>query len=166
MKGWADRILGLAMLGVAGLWIRLALELPFPAFAKSARVGPGHFPAGIAILLAVLSVILIARTWTPKSRRTVSEPAGVLSEPKETPEGTRVRRNLIIGFGLFFAYIVASPLLGFIPASLVFILAMTRITGNMPWLKSALAAVVVTGILWVLFVLWLQIPLPTGGWRP
>ncbi|MEJ5357156.1 MAG: tripartite tricarboxylate transporter TctB family protein [Desulfobacterales bacterium] len=165
MRGWADRIFGLAMLGVAGLWIHLALKLPFPAFAKSARVGPGHFPAGIAILLAVPSLILIARTWTPKSRGGAADPAG-MPEPTGTPAGIGGRRNLLIGFGLFTAYIAASPIAGFIPASLAFILAMTRITGNIPWLKSALAALITTGLLWAIFVLWLQIPLPAGAWRP
>ncbi len=161
--GWGDRLLGSAMMCVAGLWTYLAFNLPFPAFAKSAKVGPGHFPAGVAILLGILSMILLARTF-PRKTKPPAMGESPASSATSGPEETQGQRNLFLGLGMFTAYIVATPLVGFIPASASFVLAMTRIAGKMPWRKCWLVAVLITGILWTLFVLWLQVPLPAGVW--
>jgi len=69
---------------------------------------------------------------------------------------------LIVGFVLFALYVLLTPLIGFIPSSILFVLAMARIVGAMSWVKCGLTSVFITGLLLLVFVYWLQVPLPTG----
>ena len=158
---WGDRALTVVMLAVSGVWTYLAFKLPFPSFAKAAKVGPGHFPAAVAILMGVLALILLVKTFLPRPGGTRTDEGGSPQGKDESSEN-KGRRHLTIGFGLFTAYVLLTPLIGFIPASILFVLGMVRIVGGMPWLKCGMTSVIITTFLWAVFVYWLQVPLPTG----
>jgi putative tricarboxylic transport membrane protein len=158
---WADRALAVVMLAVSGVWAYLAFKLPFPAFARASKVGPGRFPAAVSILMGVLALILLVKTFIPKPDRVRPDEGKSPRENDESSEKTN-KRHLAIGFCLFTAYVLLTPLMGFIPSSILFILGMVRIVGAMSWLKCGMTAVIITTFLWVIFVYWLQVPLPTG----
>jgi hypothetical protein len=63
---------------------------------------------------------------------------------------------------LFALFVFLTPMIGFIPASILLVISMVRIVGAMSWAKCGLTSVLITGFLWVVFVYWLQVPLPTG----
>jgi hypothetical protein len=60
---WAERITAILLLALSVLWIKLAVNLPFPAFARAAKMGPGHYPIAVAVLLGILAVILFWQTF-------------------------------------------------------------------------------------------------------
>jgi len=157
----SDRVLAVVMLAVSSVWTYLAFKLPFPAFAKAAKVGPGHFPAAVSILMGVLALILLVKTFVPKPGR-VGLDEGESPQEGNGPSGKTGKRHLAIGFVLFTVYVLLTPMIGFIPSSILFVLGMVRIVGAMSWAKCGLTAVFITGFLWVVFVYWLQVPLPTG----
>ena len=158
---WGDRALAIVMLAVSVVWTYLAFKLPFPSFAKAAKVGPGHFPAAVAILMGVLALILLAKTFVPKPGQAGND-GGDATKAGSGPVDKMGRKHLIVGFVLFALYVLLTPLIGFIPSSILFVLAMARIVGAMSWVKCGLTSVLITGFLWLVFVYWLHVPLPTG----
>jgi putative tricarboxylic transport membrane protein len=158
---WGDRALAVVMLAVSSVWAYLSFKLPFPAFAKAAKVGPGHFPAAVSILMGVLALILLIKTFLSKP-----EPAGNdgsdATKEESGPVDKMGRKHLVTGFVLFALFVFLTPMIGFIPASILLVISMVRIVGAMSWAKCGLTSVLITGFLWVVFVYWLQVPLPTG----
>ncbi len=66
---WLKIFMGLVLLTISALWIDLSLHLPFPSFARVARVGPAHFPLLVASILALLTIIWLAREHHKKIGR-------------------------------------------------------------------------------------------------
>jgi hypothetical protein len=109
----------------------------------------------------VLALILLVKTFLPRPGGTRTDEGGSPQGKDESSEN-KGRRHLTIGFGLFTAYVLLTPLMGFIPASILFVFGMVRIVGGMPWLKCGMTSVIITTFLWAVFVYWLQVPLPAG----
>lgn len=140
---------GLGILSICGLWIAQSLRLPFPAFARAAKVGPAHFPILTASLLAFLALVWLAR------------------EHRKSQGEREVRGLRLIPWYLGYAcYLIAVPFLGFIPATFLLVFAVVGVKTQGPWPlrlgKSLLAALVITGLEWGIFQRWLGVPLPAG----
>jgi putative tricarboxylic transport membrane protein len=157
----SDRVLAVVMLAVSSVWTYLAFKLPFPAFAKAAKVGPGHFPAAVSILMGLLALILLIKTFVSKPEPAGND-GGDATKEESGPVDKMGRKHLVTGFVLFALFVFLTPMIGFIPASILLVISMVRIVGAMSWAKCGLTSVLITGFLWVVFVYWLQVPLPTG----
>lgn len=151
---WLRMGTGLGILSVCGLWIAQSLHLPFPSFARAAKVGPAHFPLLVASLLALLILMWLAK----EHRKTKGE---------QEVRGAR----LIPWYAGYAAYLVLVPFLGFIPATFLLVFAVVGGKTRGPWgmrlVKSVVAALLITGLEWGVFQRWLGVPLPTGilgGW--
>lgn len=146
---WLRICTGLGILSTCGLWIAQSLRLPFPAFARAAKVGPAHFPILVASFLAVLTVI-----WLIKEHRKV--------RGEQEVRGVR----LIPWYLGYACYLIAVPFLGFIPTTFILVSAVVGAKTQGSWKlrlgKSLLAALVITGLEWGIFQKWLDVPLPTG----
>lgn len=160
---WGDRALAIVLFSISCLWTYQSLKLPFPEFSKVSKMGPGHFPAGLGILMGLLSLVLLVKTFLPRyATSKTDEPP----QPKEdgAAEGGVGKKNLIVGFCLFAAYVLVAPLTGFLPASVIFVFLMVRVIGRFRWVLSGLISIVITVFLWIVFVHWLSVPLPAGPW--
>ncbi|MBC7344019.1 MAG: tripartite tricarboxylate transporter TctB family protein [Clostridia bacterium] len=147
---WLKLGTGLAFLSLAALWIALALALPFPAFARTAKVGPAHFPIVVASLLAILVIAWLIREHRAKEER--------------EKEAKSWRLFLwYLGYGL---YVALTPVLGFVPATFFFVSAVVGIKVKGGWArrlgKAMLTALLITGLEWAIFQKWLGVPLPVG----
>jgi hypothetical protein len=154
-----DRILAIVLLTVSCLWTYQALRLPFPEFSRVSKMGPGHFPAGVGILLGLLSIVLLARTFRARASGAADIDAPA---PRSADEG--LSRQLILGFVMFAGYILVVPLAGFLLSSVVFIFLMVNRIGHFRWLPSGVISIAITVFLWLVFVHWLVVPIPTGPW--
>lgn len=146
---WLKIVTGLSLLSVSGLWIVQSLRLPFPSFARAAKVGPAHFPILVSSLLALLTVIWLVR------------------EHRKSRGESEVRGLRLIPWYLGYAgYLVVVPFFGFIPATFLLVLAVVGVKSRGPWMlklgKSLVAALIITGLEWGIFQKWLGVPLPTG----
>ena len=121
---WAERITAIVLLALSAFWIQLAVDLPFPAFARVAKMGPGHYPIAVAGLMALLAVLLFWQTFRTAK---LIDPA---EEDEEQSRDSRGFRILIIGFGFFLAYVILVPLIGFVMASIVFVFCFIRLIGR------------------------------------
>ena len=111
------------------------------------------FPNIIFGLLVALSLLLLASTFLPKAATVL--PAGYW---RRVVGGRRV-----ITLGLICLYVLVMPVVGFLPASAGFVVIMTgavspNLRRDMPIALGVAAGVV--GLIWLVFVYWLQVFLP------
>jgi membrane protease YdiL (CAAX protease family) len=153
---WAERITAIVLLALSALWIQLAVDLPFPAFARVAKMGPGHYPIAVAGLLALLAVLLFCQTLRSE------KPTDAAKDDQEQSRNPRGSRLLIIGFGFFLTYVILVPLIGFVLASIVFVFCFIRLIGQFNYLLSGALALGIPALLWTIFAYLLTVPLPKG----
>ncbi|WP_038360911.1 tripartite tricarboxylate transporter TctB family protein [Bosea sp. 117] len=91
---------------------------------------------------------------------------GTLSEHDGTPHSFPDRRGLMrvggVAVGLF-ALLAAIPLIGFIPAGILFCLYLLLGVERRPLLPTIATTVIVIGLVYGVFVAWLGIALPRGA---
>lgn len=153
---WADRITAIVLLALCVFWIRLAVDLPFPAFARVAKMGPGHYPIAVAGLLAILAVLLFWQTFHSDKY------TGSAKDEEEQTIDPRGFRHLIIGFGFFLIYVILVPLIGFVLASIVFVFCFVCLIGRFNYWLSGVLALGIPALLWTVFAYLLTVPLPKG----
>jgi hypothetical protein len=120
-------------------------------------VGAQAVPKGLALSLALLSLILLAQDrW--RARRTAA--AGGASDHGGHQAELHALGMLLIGI----AYLAVVGTIGYLPAVLLLILATARYVGR-PWSLELLAVAAAGAVLYYLmFVRLLGIPLPPGLW--
>ncbi|OGL18034.1 MAG: hypothetical protein A3F92_15355 [Candidatus Rokubacteria bacterium RIFCSPLOWO2_12_FULL_71_22] len=145
-----DGIAALVLLLVAGAVIHQAAALPF---GSARNPGPGFVPWWAGLTLAGLALVLATQTLralrAPGARRARAAPAG---------EWRRVVR-LLAALGL---YALALDPLGYPISTFLLVLLMRRPTsGGALWSGFALA-LLASGGTYLLFAVWLGVPLPPG----
>jgi putative tricarboxylic transport membrane protein len=140
------------------VWIYLAVRLPFPAFARVARMGPGHYPIAVAGLIIILALWLLWQTFRsePYTEKTPSAEA-----QKSNPQAVK---HLISGFGLFLVYVIIMPYLGFALSTALFAFCFIRFIGGFGYLLCTIVALAIPALLWTIFAYLLTVPLPKGPW--
>ena len=154
---WADRSLAFVLMAVAGGWIYLASRLPFPLFAQVSNVSPGDYPMAVAALLALLAIILLARTILSRAHK--------VDPPEELPaQDSPAAGRLLLGAAFFLAYVIFIPWVGFAVGSVFFVFGfLFSMAGHSLWVTGVLA-VGIPALLWSIFVYLLTVPLPRGPW--
>lgn len=133
---------------------------------KSSLIGKGvgadALPRGLAVALAVLSVILVLQTVIQRRKGPLLEDAPATREQLAEARHKHLRAAGMFLIGLGFLLVVGYA--GYIPA----IFAMTCVTAvyngrPMSWRIAGIAALL-TVALYVLFDIVLRIPMPEGIW--
>jgi len=152
-----DLLFGITTLVVAVVYYRLAVAIPESDLADP--VGPQGLPRVYALLLAALSLILIAR-----SLRRSSSSAGSSNPESRIPNPgagiARVIGMLLIGV----AYIIVLPWLGYLLSVAALITATIYFQGGVINGRSILVALSGAVCLWLLFIWLLRIQYPAGLW--
>lgn len=151
---------GLTLLGVGAL----VGGLHYGLFADDGRVGPGMMPAVAGALLCVLGAVLTLRTLAD------SEAAGQPAGDEEDPEGLDIFgrtqperiRHLWIVFALLLLAILAVAGLGFLVSFGLFVLVVSVGVERRKPVTSLLIAVGACVLIYLVFELFLRVPLPTG----
>jgi len=148
-----DQITG-AILFVASIWYTFeATRMPLVA---GKAPGSGWLP----LLLGVLMAFLAALLFLTASRRPVSQDKSVV-----WPKGEGLVNN--VGILVALAVSVALlELLGYIVSTFVFLLGLTLLLGRYDWKLTTGMAAISTGVLYWVFKIWLEIPLPPGLIHP
>jgi putative tricarboxylic transport membrane protein len=158
-----DLLFGITTLVVAVVYYRFAVAIPESDLADP--VGPQGLPRVYALLLAALSLILIARSLRsgqpamPNAERRMPEPAeSRIPDPRSRP--LRIIGMLLIGV----AYIIVLPWLGYLVSVAALITATIYFQGGVINGRSILVAVSGAVCLWLLFIWLLRIQYPAGLW--
>jgi putative tricarboxylic transport membrane protein len=144
MKIAADRVLGIALIGLAAFIAVQAVQLELPFSYEP--VGPKAFPVGLSILLTVLSLVMILRP-----------------DPNGQWPHKALALKLLLVLALLLAYAVLFTQLGFIASSLLVVTALARLF-DATWGKALITGVLMSVIGYFLFTTALGISLPSGDW--
>ncbi|HSE92689.1 MAG TPA: tripartite tricarboxylate transporter TctB family protein [Methylomirabilota bacterium] len=172
---------GLAVLALGYLYA--ARQYPLDSLAAP---GPGVFPLAAGLALLVLAgcqaIATLRRHWQqehgsgagPRSGPGHTSGAGRGSEPTDglgTMHGAEPRREpgdtsrrgapLMMAI-LLVVYAGSVGVLGFLPASCALIVLATRLMGVPGWWRPTLLATGVTAATYLIFAVWLGVPLPSG----
>jgi putative tricarboxylic transport membrane protein len=123
-------------------------------------VGAQAVPKGLAVSLAILSVLLIAQDLLRTRRTAVVTPGGEEGEVSGTHAHLRAAGMLLIGIG----YLAVVGTIGYLPAVALLVLATAFYLGQSLSARLVLLAVGLAVLYYLIFVRLLGIPLPPGIW--
>jgi putative tricarboxylic transport membrane protein len=148
-----DTIVALGLIALAGLYWLGADQIRVSKL--EGIVGAQAVPKGLAISLAVLSVLLIGQGLL-RTRRV----AGPTGEAGDWHAHLRAAGMLLIGMG----YLAVVGAIGYMPAVALLVLATALYLGQALSARLALVAVGLAVLYYLIFVRLLGIPLPPGAW--
>jgi hypothetical protein len=168
----------LALLGIAAA----VGGASYGMFLDGGRVGPGFIPVVAGVLAAVLCGWIALRslrtqavehegllTETPPgladlgATEAPASAALAADEPDITGRTQRQRtRNLWTVFGLTFGAILLVQAVGFLVAFAVLVVVIATAVERQPLLRSAAIAAVAAGVVYLVFGVFLGVPLPGG----
>ena len=124
-------------------------------------IAPGSWPAGLMIIMLVLSIVLFIKTFSKKGNqvKTANEEAEDLANEEEKlvyPKKFFYLLGALIGYTLLLEYV------GFIIDTVVFIFVLSLIFGIKNWTRGLLTGLFATAGAVVLFPILLNTPFPRG----
>lgn len=155
-----DGIAGLICFALSTVLLVLTRGLPHSSFVP---VGPDFYPRIVLVIMAVLSVMLIAEdVWTRRRRQ--SDPATATTSVQ-----AQLNYRLVAAtFAVFAGYVCLLPLVGFRIATFVFVATLQAVferpSGWRHWLKIAVAALATVIVTYLAFETYLSVLLPRGRW--
>lgn len=151
-----DRVVALLLLAFAVYIVVVAQRLTY----MQGRVpGPGFAPLWIGAGMGVAALAILAGTWMPRFRDR-TRPA--LQPEEEAPPAVRPSRLLAIG-ALTVTAVALIDRVGMLTALGLMLLAFLRILRG-SWQAAVATAVGLPLLFYLLFALWLKVPLPRGPW--
>ncbi|MEO3712301.1 tripartite tricarboxylate transporter TctB family protein [Roseateles flavus] len=116
-------------------------------FGSSAKPGPGYFPFGLGILLALLGGLVLFKAVTIES-------------PGGDPIGAIAWRPLLVIVGAIAMFGLALPKLGLVLTLPLLIFVSSLAGDEFHWKDALISAVVLTAGSWVIFVWGLKLTIP------
>jgi putative tricarboxylic transport membrane protein len=147
----------LTLLGVVAAVVGRGYGLLLP----NGQIGPGMVPTVSGVLLAVLGAVLLVRAI--REHRT-APPAPIDRDSRDIfgrTEPERVR-HLWVVFGLLLAAIFAVSILGFLVSFGAFVLVVSTWVERRRLLSSLAITVSAVVFIYLVFVVFLRVPLPQG----
>ncbi|MDP1854004.1 MAG: tripartite tricarboxylate transporter TctB family protein [Candidatus Omnitrophota bacterium] len=137
----------------------MALNMPR---GRLSYPGPGLFPMIIGIFLIATALGCLLQEILPRKRTGERSSASPLVNQESAVPGDRNVNKTFQLMTLMIGYTLALKPLGFLISICGFLMVAIRIFGYRRWLPTLAMAAVIAGISYVLFVLWLKVPLPLG----
>jgi putative tricarboxylic transport membrane protein len=158
--GLVATVLGLVYLGSA-----FTIE---PDPSTTSVIGPQVAPIVIGVATVVCAVALVVQAMRHGA---TDEPEARTESPHEAAEETASasgivglhRRQVLVSFVIFAAYIVAFIPLGYLLSTFLFLVAITTYVDRKRLLRNCIFAAVFPPAVYVLFTYGLQVQLPSPG---
>ena len=152
----ANLIMAVAAI-VLGAAILILTKVQGLELVKSAKMGPGFFPMVCGIAIIVCGILLLLEL----NRRAKTDEA----EAAEMEKGVldpRELRNLLVFAVLGIGVLLLSKYIGLLTSLGLCVIAYLKIQGKDSWLKSIIIGVCMVVFLYLVFVLFLHVPVPKG----
>lgn len=145
-----ERVIGLFLALFGALWIGESLRLPY---ASGFAPGSGFLPLWLGAILIGLACLLVYRSF-----------ASVTHAPTEEPISRRALGRIapvVVGLALAVA---AVEWIGFVVAVTVYLAFLVRVMERRPWSAAIVFSAATAAALFLIFKVWLRVPLPMGPW--
>ena len=132
----------------------MALSMPVGGFGSP---GPGLFPmlVGAALILTAAACLVQNLVSTKPAAASIDQAA-----PPEKAAIEHGKAWLLVA--ALILYVVALKPIGFPVALTLLLMASVRIFGYRNWLRNLAISLLMTTIAYVVFIVWLKVPLPLG----
>jgi Tripartite tricarboxylate transporter TctB family len=117
------------------------------SFGSSARPGPGYFPFGLGLLLALLGALVLSKSLS-------------VGTDDGEPVGGFAWRPLLIVLASVVLFAVLLPRLGMLITLPILVIVSSLASDEFTWKASVVNAVVLTALSWVVFVKGLSLTIP------
>ena len=149
-----------AMSVIVGIVILILVKVQNLALIKRNMMGPGFFPTicGAAIIFCgiLLFLEIAAQSRKAKTDETVkAEQETKILNPREL-------KNLLLFLFLGAFVLIVSDYLGLLICLFICVVAYLIIQGKEKWWKALIIGVGMTVVLYLIFVVFLKVPLPKG----
>jgi hypothetical protein len=144
------RAVPLVLLAAAGVYLTLALRLPFGAVA---RPGAGFYPVIVAVF-----AIVVAAGATVSAFRSGPPPGTGAAGPDAA-----ARRRVVISVVALVAFCLGLPWVGYPAAAFGFVTVVLRYLGGR-WSTALATGALSSAGSYALFAVLLDVPLPRGPW--
>src|ERR1035437_9453386 len=155
-----DSIAGLIGLALSIGLLVLTRGLPQSSFVP---LGPEFYPRIVLVIMAVLSVMLIASDLWRQRPQAATAVAAAVSAPEK-----RNYRLVGMTFAVFAGYVVLLPLVGYRVATFLFMVALQSVIdpprGARRWVVVMISAVASAAVTYIVFDNYLSVLLPRGHW--
>ena len=146
-----ERLVALAVMAVAGVYLTLALALPY---GTTARPGAGFFPTLVGIFACVVAVTMSVAAF----RAPVRVPA-----VRDTTDATAAHGRTLSTVIVLIAFCALMPWLGYPLVAFGFVTVLLQRLGS-TWRAAVIAGVLSSLVSFYLFGVLLDVPLPRGPW--
>ena len=147
---WAEATAGLLF---AAVGVYVLIEGMRLTYTIQGVPGPGFLPRWIAVGLIGTGLLVAIKALRPRFL-----PSG---EDSPWPDALGWRRVAVMLAALAVS-LMALESLGFLPTTILFMAVTIRALGARSWLMVATLPVLVSGVLYAVFAIWLRVPLPRG----
>lgn len=141
----ADRIGGIISVIIGSVAISEAIRLF--SMRTGFFIGDHVFPGAIGALLIFLGLWLVF--------------VKVDDFKVEFPNG-KIMKSMMLSLGMLFIYWIIIHFLGYVISTLLVSIGLFKVMGPFSFGKSTVSAVILTGFFYLIFILWLGMPFPTG----
>jgi putative tricarboxylic transport membrane protein len=142
------RAVPLVLLAAAGVYLTLALQLPFGA---AARPGAGFYPVIVAVFAIVVALMATASAFRDATGVVAVELAAA------------ARHRVVISVVALVAFCLALPWVGYPAAAFAFVTVVLRYLGGR-WTTALLTGALSAAGSYIIFAVLLDVPLPRGPW--
>lgn len=155
MREKAGDLIGAGLLVALGAAFAVGATSWFELFGEGGRIGSGFMPFVAGVVLMVFGAMVGGQALLWRRSEETSEPEGESDE-----EGPRYTVGVV--FGLTFVAVLLIPVLGFLVSFGLLVFALARFVEGGGWLLGAGMGIGAAVLTWLVFALFLQIPLPGG----
>ncbi len=147
-------LFGLALLVVAGVGLLMSSKIQSIGFQDPSDPGPVFFPRTLLSFLGfggIFETIRHTWRWMNQSQSQANNDALAMN-----------MKYLMVGMGGISALILALPYFGFPLCASLFLVGLSTSLG-IQWKPAVIFSLMMTAVIWVIFVWGLQAPLPLGS---
>ncbi len=155
-----DLLSGAVLLLLGGAYLGYNLRHPLDTLATP---GPGIFPLAIGLLLVILSAVQLVRAGGALVlARHSAEPDPPARARAEASQHASAERAPLFMTGFLVVYLMTVSWIGFLASTFVLVITCSKLMGSQGWARPMALAVGIVLFCYLLFIVWLRVPLPTG----
>jgi putative tricarboxylic transport membrane protein len=160
----SEEIQGILWIAVAGVISFFSLRLPLEDTRRTVGLpGPGFFPLLLGVLLALLGVLLLVKSWIER-RKAVGHEKGPSGEGAGLAGFWANKKPFSVLAGLII-YSAILERLGFLLSTFLFLILLLRSVARQKWTLSIITALSISLLSYLIFEVWLKAQLPPGIFR-